>query len=133
MSTTTKDWSKPTQVSALELAFPANALDLMPPYDEIPSQYQANSAFNGRGGKWVEFQERWFYSGLEDTEITPKEGIDLKAALRHLGAIQGSFQPKHEHKVAAVAYLASLWFEDVRYGMKQNSQPSDAAKGKPNG
>jgi hypothetical protein len=32
----------------------------------------------------------------------------------HLKAIMGSFQPKHEHKTAGVAYLMSLWFEAVQ-------------------
>jgi hypothetical protein len=45
-----------------------------------------------------------------------KEGVDGNLAFRHLSAIQRSFTPKHEHKEAAVAYLASLWFEDVDYG-----------------
>jgi len=52
------------------------------------------------------------FSGLKKSEVPPvKEGIDVNMALRHLHAIQGSFEPKHEYKEAAVAYLASLWFE----------------------
>ena len=110
------DWSKPTPVDDLTIAFPANALDLMPPYDEIPEEFRANSAFNGGGGKWVQFQSDWFYDGIkDDLKIVPKDGIDQTAAMRHLAAIQRSYAPKHEHKVAAVAYLASLWFDDVKY------------------
>ena len=67
--------------------------------------------------KWLAFQSRWFFRGLpETTSLDLKDGIDGKLAIRHLGAIQGSFAPKHEHKMAAVAYLASLWFNDVDYG-----------------
>lgn len=43
-----------------------------------------------------------------------KDGIDGDTAVRHLRAIQGSFAPKHEHKMEAVAYLASRWFTKVK-------------------
>jgi anti-sigma factor ChrR (cupin superfamily) len=89
--------------------FPANALDFMPKMDEIPEE------FNDPRNKWVKFQMDWFYRGLKDLKIVPKEGVDTVKAMRHLSAIQGSFAPKHEHKEAAVAYLASQWFEDVSY------------------
>ena len=42
-----------------------------------------------------------------------KQGISLSLALRHLGACLSSWEPKHEHKTAGVAYLMSLWFEDL--------------------
>jgi hypothetical protein len=41
--------------------------------------------------------------------------VDGELAIRHLQVIQASFEPKHEHKEAAVAYLASLWFTDFDY------------------
>jgi len=45
----------------------------------------------------------------------PNDGIDQNKALRHIKAILGSFEPKHEHKEAAAAYLLSLWFKSVKY------------------
>lgn len=41
------------------------------------------------------------------------EGVDGNDAYRQLGAIMGSYQPQHVHKIAGVAYLASLWFTKV--------------------
>lgn len=81
----------------------------MPKYADIPRE------FKSRGNKWSDFQAAWFFSGISNLKLTPKEGIDGKVAMRHLAAIQGSWEPKHEHKSAAVAYLASLWFDDIEY------------------
>lgn len=49
----------------------------------------------------------------------PREGIDAVVALTHLGVVQTSFEPTAEHKEAAVAYLASLWFEDLLYDIER--------------
>lgn len=105
MSTETKTFDQPTKVDALDAAFGgANINDLLPPYDEIPEEFKQQT------NKWVLWQQQWFFSGLERAP-KPKDGIDGNAAMRHLQAIQGSFDPKHEHKEAGVAYLASKWFE----------------------
>jgi hypothetical protein len=109
---TTDQWAGPQDVSDLTLAFPTSVDALMP--DRAFCE-QALRALPDRGRKWVEIQQRWFFHGLpEDTRFDPRKGIATPRALRHLGAIQGSFEPKHEHKEAAVAYLLSRWFTDVR-------------------
>jgi hypothetical protein len=98
-------WSHPQPVSDLDLAFGgAGGLlsDLMPPYSSIPAEFKRDS------NPWVKWQMEWFFRGLLSFPEA-KEGIDQQAALRHLSCIQRSFAPKHEHKQAAVAYLASLW------------------------
>lgn len=100
------DFSKPHPVTEIDLAFPARALELMPAMADIPKV----------DAKWLAFQSDWFAFGLpDDTEMDLQPGIDGNEAMRHLRVIQSSYAPKHEHKVAAVAYLASLWFVDVRY------------------
>ncbi len=81
-----------------------SAMTLMPLYKDIPDEFK-----NGRN-IWVKWQQDWFFNGLKEMP-TPKEGIDVKVAMKHLNSIQRSFEPKHEHKEAGVAYLASLWFE----------------------
>lgn len=116
---TVKDWSKPTPINDATLAFPANAeTDLMPPYQECLDGLDGLSDKDRK--KWIEFQRSWFYSGLsEKTEFHCKEGIDGETAYRHLRAVQGSYQPKHQHKEAAVAYLCSLWFTKItKYEVK---------------
>jgi hypothetical protein len=109
------DFSKPTKIDDATRAYPANVKHLMPTYEEIPKEFKN---FNTRGG-WVSWQMKWFFEGLKKEEVpNAKEGIDCNEAMRHLAAIQGSFEPKHEHKAAAVAYLASLWFEEVPKSVK---------------
>ena len=81
---------------------------LLPPMADIPQEFQRWNP----NGKWQKFASDWFFSGLADLKLIPKEGVDQKIALNHLRAIIGSFEPQHEHKEAAVAWLASLWFEE---------------------
>lgn len=103
-------FEKPMEIDAATAAFPASVEKLMPKYSEIPDEFK-----RWPGGPYVKWATKWFFSGLQREEIpAAKEGIDQAAALRHLSAIQRSFQPKHEHKEAAVAYLASLWLETPR-------------------
>lgn len=109
------DFSTPHEVSDVNMAFPARVVGiLMPSYEDCTEGLKALG--NHERGKWVEFQRKWFYDGLpETTQVHTKPGIDSEKAFRHLICVQGSFEPKHEHKESAVAYLASLWFEDVEY------------------
>lgn len=82
--------------------------NLLPPWNIIPNDYPDRS-------RWREFQHTWFFNGLPaDIEITARDGIDPKTAFEHLETIQGSFSPKHEHKMDAVAWLASKWLLKVR-------------------
>lgn len=95
----------PVEVSDVQLAFPGNVMHLMPAFDDIPSDYRSNRRC------WE--QRLWialFFFGLADLELLPAEGIDPDKAFRHLRCIAGSFEPKHEHKEAALAYLTSRWF-----------------------
>jgi len=105
------DWTTPQEISDVEIAFPAHVLNRMPEWDEIPPEFKRH-----RGTRWNELMARWFYDGLKGHEFCAKEGVDKDAALRHLMAILGSYEPKHEHKEAAVAYLMSLWFTKVTVG-----------------
>lgn len=103
------DFSEPTEVSDIDLAFPASVEHLMPVYETIPAEF---NLYNGTS-PFCKIQSKWFYEGLKDETMPPaKPGIDTTKAIRHLACIQRSFEPKHEHKAAAVAYLMSLWFEE---------------------
>lgn len=103
-----KSFKTPTKVDDIQIAFPAGVVrDLMPAMADIPEEFKD---FPG-GNYWTKLASRWFYKGLEGVQLRAKEGIDLRDALRHLKAIQGSWEPKHEHKEAAVGYLMSLWLE----------------------
>lgn len=95
---------KPILVTKADVAFGGKAMEILPAYRLIPDEFKRGS------NPWVQWQSEWFYSGLKQMP-TPKPGIDLQLAMANLACVQGSFEPKHEHKQAGVAYLASLWFE----------------------
>ena len=86
----------------------------MPPYERIPQKFR-----DGRCQEAVAVST-WFFSGARrvgntivagDVSFSPKPGVDVNDAVRAIQAILRSFQPKHEHKEAACAYLLAEWFE----------------------
>ena len=95
---------KPIPVTAADMAFGGKCAEILPPMAEIPTE------FLGHSGAWLDWQNEWFCVGLKRYPVA-KAGIDLKLAMNNLKCVQGSYWPKHEHKQAGVAYLASLWFE----------------------
>ncbi len=100
---------KPKDVSDVDMTFPASVKHMMPKWEEIPEEFKRGH------GKWNDLMSDWFDRGLKSLSVTPKEGIDQNKAIRHLSCILRSFEPKHEHKEAAVAYLMSQWFEDATW------------------
>lgn len=101
------DYSQPSDVSRVQQVFPADLGPLLPPVSQIPDE------FKGNGGKWVRFAHRWFAEGFPKAGVIRRPDVDAEKAFVHLSTILGSFEPKHEHKMAAVAWLSSLWFADV--------------------
>ena len=94
----------PQKISDALMAFPASVEHLMPAMTDIPEEFHRTLGDH----PWVKWQAHWFCEGLKEWPKT-KDGISHNDAQRHLSAIQRSYQPQHQHKVAAVAYLASLW------------------------
>jgi hypothetical protein len=94
------------ELSDLEVAFPAKAP--IPPWDELPKEFRDNWDDNA----WCDIAAKFFYKGgsLDEFKLTPKEGVDVKKAIRAIKAALGSFEPSHEHKMAAVGYMLSQWF-----------------------
>ena len=82
--------------------------DIMPAYNELDNSFKHGNT------KWNEATNTWFFKCIKKSQFTPKEGIDIDCAFMHLGAIMSSYEPKHEHKEAGVAFLMSLWFDDVK-------------------
>lgn len=91
-----------------------NVKGLMPPYNEIPEEFKDGNT------KWNRVFNDWFFEGLHKCQWVPKEGIEAKTAVRHIATIMSSFDPKHEHKEAACAYLMSLWFDNVSYEIEKD-------------
>lgn len=92
-------------ISDAMLAFPADVRDMMPAMKDIPEKYHhGNTPAN-------HFAAKWFFTGLKNPKFYPKEGVDPQKAFNHIRCVLGSYQPKHEHKEAAVAFLLDEWFE----------------------
>lgn len=115
-------FDQPQPVDDVLLAFPGDVRDLMPAMEDIPEEFRDR---NSRS-EWNLFVRDWFFSSnhLETWDLYPREGVDADQAYRHLSAVIRSFQPKHEHKEAAVAWLLSRWFDRV----EANAAAPDAAE-----
>lgn len=119
------DWTKPAEVDDITLAFPASVVGtLLPPMAEIPEMFHEWRPADPDARRWTDLADTWFALGLNGYFV-PKEGIDSEAARRHLRAVMGSFEPKHEHKIAGVAWLMSLWFERFEEQEGNTDAPPD--------
>lgn len=102
-------WDTPAaDITGLDMAFGQRAMGLMPAYAEIPREFR-----HGRDD-YSRFQQKWFSEGVSAGDVKWRRGIDPDAAWSHLEAIQGSFEPKHEHKAAGVSWLLSKWAKKVK-------------------
>jgi hypothetical protein len=103
-----------TTITRGDLAFPARGAnpDLLPAFAVIPKEYRSPEPSGDLEAlKWANFQGRWFSEGLPATlQLYPRPGINAQQAFDHLTVLQGCYGSKHEHKAAAVAWLASRWF-----------------------
>lgn len=97
---------KPIEIDRVDMIFGGSAMKILPPMEEIPEEFQ------NRNNPWNQWASEWFCQGLSGFPNT-KEGIEEGAALSNLKCVMGSYSPKHEHKIAGVAYLASLWLEST--------------------
>ena len=98
------------EVSDLDMVFGGDdILKMMPTYADIPDEFKRGNT------TWNRLVSEWFFFGIKALNVTPKPWIDKTNALRHIRAIIGSFEPKHEHKEAACAYLMSQWFTDATW------------------
>lgn len=97
------------QVTMVDVAFPARGVEFAPPYEEIPEVYKAWQTPK------TAFFMQLFYKGLKNLKLTPRDGVDADQAFAALRVIAGCYGLKHEHKMAAFAYLQDEWFEDITY------------------
>ena len=80
----------------------------MPEWESIPIEFK-----NGRT-PWNDLFNTLFFKGGSLAHLVEKPGINRKEAIQHIRGVMQSFDPKHEHKEAACAYLFSLWFEPIQ-------------------
>ena len=96
------------ELSDVDMAFPAGALSWMPAWEDIPEE------FKERDNEWTCIASSWFGNGLPaDVKFYPREGVDAEKAYKAVGATLGSYAPKHEHKMAATAFMLSSWFAKI--------------------
>ena len=107
MSKSTTEMFPIADISDIDMAFggAGNMDKLMPPYKDIPAQFKQHN-----GTQWNRLAGEWFFCGVKNLNLTPREGVDQRKALRHIKTILTSFEPKHEHKEAGVAFLLDQWF-----------------------
>lgn len=104
----------PHPVSDIQIAFPASLGELLPPWEIIPEDFKD---LNDRTD-WNRFVTKLFFFGwakaAESFTVYLHPDIDGDFAMRHLRVLLGSYEPKHEHKMAAVSWLMSRWFLAIR-------------------
>lgn len=100
------------ELTSLEVAF--GNVKHMPKMADIPS------AFTEDRNEFVRAACSWFFEGgkrdgrsiiIDGKTFTAKEGVDATKALSAIKAVLSSFEPNHEHKEAACAYMLSEWFD----------------------
>jgi hypothetical protein len=105
-------WMKPPylpiEVSDVLLAFPGDVEHLMPDPDDIPREFWDKHPLYPMISEFI-------FKGVAPANLSfdPNLGLDYNMVARHLLAIQQSFQPKHEHKQAALTLLFHLWFPNL--------------------
>lgn len=101
------------EVDRVSLAF--GNIKHMPKYDTLPAAFQ-----DWHYEPHCEAISYWFYRGakacpngieLNGTKYIAKEGVDAAKALAAIKAVMASWEPKHEHKIAACGYMLAEWFE----------------------
>jgi hypothetical protein len=102
---------RPVPVSDIDLAFATDVIGtLLPKWESIPPAYKDKNHPTDMN----RLVSKWFFEGLSGAvEFRLRDGIEKRAALRHLATCLGSFEPSHEHKDAGCAYLCALWFDEV--------------------
>lgn len=112
MTDKNKSKLEPKEVSDVMLTFPANVCEEhLPPMSEIPGVFKDHW-----GHPTVTLVENLAYGNFRGAQVSfrPREGLDPETVWRHILACLRSFEPKHEHKIAGVAYLVDEWI-DVFY------------------
>lgn len=92
----------------LSAAFGARLNDY-PKLEDIPAEFRKHD------GRFQSIFSKLFFNGgkLEDHGLKLKTGISHRKAMTAIRAYMSSFDPKHEHKTATVAWALSEWTEAI--------------------
>jgi hypothetical protein len=87
----------------------------MPKYRDLPEEFQ-----DWHYHPFCQAISHWFMKGCEPithgicikgVNYVAKVGVDSKQALAAISSVMRSWEPKHEHKIAACGYMLHEWFE----------------------
>ncbi len=94
------------EVTDAERAF--GTMKDLPEWETIPKEFKNPMSDN----KYVKLFSHLFHCGGEGVEMNLKKGVDGNKMMRWYQAHATSWGPKHEHKVAGIAYRFSQWIDD---------------------
>lgn len=83
---------------------------VLPKFTDLPAEFREwHREFH------CDVASKLFFTGgsLADYGLKVRDGLDRGDVMRALRACLGSWEPKHEHKIAGVGYLLSQWCEKV--------------------
>lgn len=98
---------KPHPYSDVEMAFPAHVVKHMPPMGTMPDEFQRG---DHPACRLVQSLFSGTHSGKQPSMV-PREGVEAGVAWRHIVCTLGSYEPMHEHKIAACGFLLNEWFK----------------------
>lgn len=102
----------PEGLTRADIAF--GNIDHMPKYSTLPEEFQRERS------PFCNAVQSWFFRGakgspagieIDGVTYTAKPGVDAAQALAAIKSVLSSFEPKHEHKIAACGYMLSEWFD----------------------
>lgn len=100
------------ELTKLDVAF--GNIAHMPKMVDLPEEFQRQR------GPFCRAVSTWFYSGckplengieIDGVKFKAKAGVEVWKALGAIKAALGSFEPKHEHKIAGCGFMLSEWFD----------------------
>ena len=92
------------EIQDVDIAF--GTTKALPKFKDIPREFTRD------GNKWKDAASSLFFKGGRKSQFKVKDGVDADKAFRAIQAHLASWEPKHEHKEAGVAYMLSEWFDD---------------------
>ncbi|KAG1454112.1 hypothetical protein G6F57_015579 [Rhizopus arrhizus] len=95
------------ELSDVDMAF--GTTQGLPAYDRIPVEFRDSRT------QWNNLVSKIFFTGVKGLQFTAHPGVDGNAAYKHVRALLASWEPKHEHKEAGVAYLMSQYFKSATW------------------
>jgi hypothetical protein len=108
------DFSKPFKINKED--FYCSIGKIIPEWSDIPEyfrnrHYKYNPVDDDVLSKWFRLQSDWFYFGIKNLKMIPKNGIEKSQIIDYLALVNQIVNVEQEHKVAAFAYLCSIWIE----------------------